>query len=653
MLSLPPLSPMERLSLVSYTTVGLSLITGAWLAYSPQHRNSRDSYICVGIGLLALSLGLSALDLQLYAAVAGILALILGYSGKTATPRLQTITNSSYTRTLAISVITITSALLFHRLDTYSPKPLVWEAVVIENIVSPSDSPTELLHSFTSRLLWSEGLLSEGHRSLLYGYPVAELLPRFPSMFVDRLPAAIITVASIIALYGFMRSYSSPIIATISVGVLGLNELTLIFGRTGGSIAGTLFSLIIALWAYHRCLRVPTKRNAIVVALCLFVATLGYAPARLVVVYLTLLLFGGVALHKEASSRAKIGTLTTFIATAAICVIPQFMQGSYWLFASARLEHLPGMFMTGYWPDHMLDHWNEVASSVKPISMEEVASFSKTLVESVTLPNLATVLSPYAPEDRGALPFFGDPLFLKIFAPALFPFLVLGMFTLRNSQHRHLNYTLWIYTLGLLPFLLLTNRVDSYRASPLIIPCSIWISFGIAQALELLTDLPFRRSIVALCVAGAMYISVVPRIHDLSRSDTKPLRSKQVLEELNGLLAQPPVIGVESADFRVRTEMLLDSLARQKRDLLIAKEFLDKDDYVALARRRDGEHQAVIERLKAIIYRGTPMVLGPTTRFQGAADSFTKRGLSVKTLHLRELDVYLITSPSSSLEVTR
>jgi hypothetical protein len=150
-----------------------------------------------------------------------------------------------------------------------------------------------------------------------------------------------------------------------------------------------------------------------------------------------------------------------------------------------------------------------------------------------------------------------------------------------------------------------------------------------------------------------MYISVVPRIHDLSRSDTKPLRSKQVLEELNGLLAQPPVIGVESADFRVRAEMLLDSLARQKRDLLIAKEFLDKDDYVALARRRDGEHQAVIERLKAIIYRGTPMVLGPTTRFQGATDSFTKRGLSVKTLHLRELDVYLITSPSSSLEVTR
>lgn len=633
---------------MSYVTVGLSLAVGAWLTYSPHTRQSRAPYICLGLGLLALSLVILPLNLHLYGAVAGICALFLGYSGQTNALPPKTGKNSTCASVLPLVLITLIGALLFHRLDTYSSKPLVWEAVVIENVVSSPATGSGFIHSFTSRLLWSEGLLSEGDRSLLYGFPITEILPRFPSMFAARLPAAIITIGSLVALYGLLRSHVSPTIATIAVGVFGLNELVLIFGRTGGSIAGTLFSLLVALWAYLRYVDIPSKRNATLAALCLFMATLGYAPARLVVVWLTLLLLGEIIVHKKLSLGAKFGSLIPFLATVAICVIPQFISETYWLFASARLEHLPGMFLTGYWPDHMLDQWNEVAVRLKPISLTDVTSFSKTLLESVTLPNLATVISPYAPQERGALPFFRDPLFLKIFAPGLFPFLVLGMFAASHSHYRVLNRALWTWTIGIIPFLLLTNRVDSYRASPLIIPCAIWISFGVAQAIELLNSIPFSRVVASLCVCGAIYLAAVPRLYDLSRLNTDPLPSKQVLDELNGLLSQPPVLGVEYVDFRVRAEMLLDSLARQQKGILLAKELLDSEDYLSLAKNDDAARQLVAKRLRTTISMGTPLILGPTYRFQKAASNFMKIGLSVQTLRLRELSAYLITSPSYS-----
>ena len=109
-----------------------------------------------------------------------------------------------------------------------------------------------------ARLLWMEGLFSEGDLSLLYGFPTALLLKVHSSLFSLRIFSVVYCIGAAALLFVTCRRFANLTIATIAVAAFGLNELTLIFGRYGGSVAGTIFGILVALLAFGSVVAHPS-----------------------------------------------------------------------------------------------------------------------------------------------------------------------------------------------------------------------------------------------------------------------------------------------------------------------------------------------------------------------------------------------------------
>ena len=161
-----------------------------------------------------------------------------------------------------IGVLLISFALLYRLSSEYLP-PLVWEATVILNLLAEM-SNLDLAQALGSRLLWTQGLLSEGDRSLLYGFPTLYLLTHRSSLVSVRLFSALYFLGAALGLALVCKRFYNPTIATLALFTFGLNELGLIFGRYGSSIASTIFATVLAFGACASLANSPSISRAIV-----------------------------------------------------------------------------------------------------------------------------------------------------------------------------------------------------------------------------------------------------------------------------------------------------------------------------------------------------------------------------------------------------
>ena len=645
MIALSSIDAALVFSIIPYAVTCLGIVAALTFICRERIRSVPLALLCLTISLFSASLYVNP-QLRCILVPAGLLSLFIV---RRTLPKVQSAPVKALgSRTLATLLICAAClGLLFHNLDSYSYKPLVWEAVVIKGFLTELTDHVSIAPRLYSRLLWSEGLLSEGDCSLLYGLVTSELLPHFPSMLTARIASVTWTAIGLAALYGMMRHLFNPSIAAIALAVCGLNELVLIFGRYGSSIAGTFSALIVAFWACSALVLKPRYGLAVGAALALFIATLGYAPARLMVMMLTPLTAAGIIICSATEIRKKVFVATTFCLCIAGIVYWQSMHGRVGMFTSARQEHIPGMFITGYWPDFLQSKWQALKNPSRIFSLSDYITFSKPIIAKLTWPNLATVLSPFRPETRDPVVFEADPMFLRLYSPLLFPFLLVGMVTLRRFQHRWLEVTLWLCTLWTIGILLFTNRIDSYRAAFLILPISIWTSVGLYQFFEGIRQIACGNIIILLGCVAALSATIAARIPALDRPIHDRLITKSVGLPLLSKLPNNSILGLEPADFRILAEISLDTQDRLNHSEKTTTLLLPADDYEAL----HGAKLPTIERFTRELQQGGALVLGPARGFTAAATEFKRQGFQVRFFETPQMNLFIIVSPSYSNEV--
>jgi hypothetical protein len=532
-----------------------------------------------------------------------------------------------------VAVISVSWVLLYRLGDEFL-SPLVWEATVILNHLQEIDT-LEGPQALRSRLLWSQGLLSEGDRSLLYGLPTLYLLTVHSSLESLRIFSVLYFLGAALCMYSLCKRFLNSTIATVTLFTFGLSELGLIFGRYGSSIAATLFALTLALWACGSLVTRPTVRGALVALLCLYVATLGYAPGRIIVLILIGMTVLGIA--SQSTTRVSSRVCVALVLGAGVIIVgaTQHHFGRLHSYAFARGEQITTMFKTGYWPEPLLEQGHSFRDENRIATAQDYISFGKVLLSSTTLPQLSELISPFDQANPITRRFSFDPLSLELYAKPLYPLLLIGLVMASRYTSRWTHVTLLVWaTLGCAP-VLLTNRVDSYRVSALLIPLSIWIAVGIAEALSEARRAKIPRPLTAGLLLGVVASVTAYRGGSLHHSSGPHSSTARILNKLQPRFLANATIGVEAAEFGTVALAKILIFRRNQLGMAVPSSILTAAQYKALSGREGPEARSrAIDHLVQELNNNKPLIIGPYAAMLPVLQDLAHRGFTVQSLRV-------------------
>ena len=535
---------------------------------------------------------------------------------------------------ILIAAVTLAlTGLTFYRLDNYSGTVMTWESPVIVDLLSELRDEKTLVESFKQRLRWNHGVLSGGASSLVFGLPALMGLKFVGAdFFILRLPAAMAFLGACVALFLVTRRSLGVVAAVSALCFFGLNQVVLIYARYGSSAAGSMCALIFALFA---CVQLVQRQRLVwapVAAGCLYLATLGYSPARVPVLLLVLMTPIGVWTSSGHSIRRRAAASLAFALSLLPVVLFQISAGAMYYYFAARGEQFFGLLVSKYWPDPIRS-LQSVALSTKPLSPGETVGIAIELVRQVTGPQLLGLLDPLSPDikrasDASILPFHDDPLFLKIVAPLVIPMVLLGICGCLRARYFWLSTLLLGWLISCCGSALLSNRVDDHRLLFSVVPLSMFAAFGVAifvRSWKLFKG-PFAPIFIA---ATAFYaLAVLPRtadMYDASRDENPGVSA------LRQLVTEIPAkeLTVTTDMFHGDVAVLRLSLWRQlgKDEKKIAwsspelRDALDK----GLVAYRPGAARRIAEKVRL----GSTLILHPGSRYQRAASYIAREGVSV------------------------
>lgn len=506
-----------------------------------------------------------------------------------------------------------TTYLLCHRLVPNLKIPLVWEGAVILSFL-PEVRDLKVFDAFFSRLLWTEGLLSEGDYSLLYGFPTALLLSTHSSLLSLRIFSVIFFLATALLLGVFCRRYAHPLLGVTACVVFGLNQLGLIFGRYGSSVAATLFSLVTALGCCASSVSHPTLPRVFAAGGALYVATLGYAPARLIVLALIGLTLLGLCYNTRVSRARHIALSALLCGGVVFVFLIQHHFDRTGVYASARNEQFFKLFGSGLWPDPIIPKWRTFKLEGRPPQLSDYIDFGRELLVTTTLPQLKDLTLPFGRAPGAWREFTADPLYLELYASYLFPFLVLGALMSYSYLSRWTTATLWVWTFVALAPLLFTNRVDSYRASTALIPFSIWIAIGVTETIRELRDTRLPGVVTGFIACAAILGTTALQLPTLSVPNVTPTTTDLLIATLEPRFISNSIVAVEAQEFRSSAQTQLLTLGRQQRGLPIPAEILSAGKYQALISKREADsdlRERVLKDMVTTLERGATVILAP------------------------------------------
>ena len=538
----------------------------------------------------------------------------------------------------AMGVILI-SWILLYRLDSNFLPPLVWEATTINNFFAELSGVT-VWNALRTRLLWAQGLLSEGDRSLLYGYPTLYLLKFKSSLISLRVMSALYFLGTALLLAAFCKRFFHPTIGLVVLFTFGLNEAGLLFGRYASSIAATLFSVAAALYVCAALIARPSVSKSLGAVLLLYIATLGYAPGRITVLILLGMTAFGIMWNEAQKRSSRLhGSLVICAGVLLVCTA-QYRAGRVHSFAFARGEQLPMMMNNGFWPAPVLDKWRSFKSEDRPPHVLDYISFAKELVTTTTIPELQQLLSPFDQAPSRARRFSYDPLRLELYTKPLYPFMLLGLLMASRYTTRWIHATLLLWLLvGVVP-VLLTNRVDSYRTSMIIIPLSIWLAVGIAEAINEARRARIPRVLVTCVPVAAALAITLHRSDSLHFAGVSPSATDLVISEVSPRILHNATVGVEAIGFRTRalTNVLL--LQREQRGWINPRIIMPEDTYQELVSTESSEeHEKAFEKLVEDLNNNRPLIVGPYHVMTPTLEALSRRGFKVWPLRVRHLEL--------------
>jgi len=578
----------------------------------------------------------------LLAAAAALLGHTAAQSDLRAEPRTLDRGAPRAARLYLVTVLLIAVVLLFYDLGGYSGTLLVWEGPVTDGFAAAFNAGQSVWRFAAEHFLWDDGILSAGHTSLFYGAPTYLLftLAGF-SPWTLRCPAVIATLLSIAVMYALGCRFFGRTVGAAAAVALGLNACVLFYGRYGSSPAGTLLAILLALWATWRFL--DADRSAWwmggVCAVALYLATLQYSPARIVV----LILLGLIPLVLACQWRRLwwqrlVGLALIVIATAGVWRLEGQFNRHPNLFA-ARGEQF---FACIHHPDCIRDTLGRTVRPEALTPFDTIELLYRTV--AVTIPQYVGILTPQSnPGPPGSVIAFDPPPLPLYFGPAVL-FILLGFAhsLTRIRSWRHACLLLWVC--GSTVPLLLTNRVDAHRIMLFVIPLSFWAALGIWEVAQVLQDAQMPRVLQHL-FAAALVLTVVwsdanllyfapvayqPRVPYSTRVPYYPRISLPLAgESLAGEIATVPgpvAVGT-LIDHRDVGWMQLTMLERARHDPTRTGTLLPEGLLVGI-KDNGGPDDVRMRELQGII-KTTTVLLAPATEFQRVAAIMQHRGVRV------------------------
>jgi len=529
------------------------------------------------------------------------------------------------------TAIILAAVLLFHDLGGYSgPLVLTWESPVLTDGFAKAFNAGENPLSYTAkRLLWDDGILSAGHTSLFFGAPAYALMTTTGfSPWNMRVSAVLATLISIYVVYRFSRRFFGPTVAGALAVLLGLNVCILYYGRYGSSPAGTVLATLLALWTVWIFLdaREPRWWMAPVCALSLYVATLQYSPARLVVLIFLGFLFAVAAIQWKQLRGPRIAGLAV-IALAAFVVWQ--VEGHFNAQSSLLAARGEQYFSFLKQPENVDSLFGRRMLS-RPMRADEMKLEDKIelLIQVVrtTIPQYLSVVGPsLRPTAHGAVVGDDPPRLQLYFAPVVL-FIAWGLaHSLRRVRSwKHLSLLAWV--VGATVPLLLTNRVDSHRAVLLTIPLMIWAALGIWEAARVMRAAGVSPAIQHVFAVSLALTLVYSNINILYYTQVPQAEAGKTLDEV--ALAEPGPIAVGAlmnhrevawADFAL--------LERQRQDPNKRHQILSEGVRNTLS--DDNPTAEGYARQMLRLLENTTLFLAPAERFRRAAGGFRAEGARV------------------------
>jgi 4-amino-4-deoxy-L-arabinose transferase-like glycosyltransferase len=535
-------------------------------------------------------------------------------------------------RRYLIAALLLAAVLLFDNLGTYAGTMMVaWEATVVEGFADAFLGGQSVATFLAQRFLWDDGLVSGGQTSLFYGAPTYALfhLAGF-TPWTLRCCAALATLLALIAIYALGRRFFSSMIGATLAVLLLVNPVVIFYGRYGTSLAGTLLAVVLALYAAWSF--VDAQRSAwwkaILCAVGLYVATLQYSPARLVVLILLLFIaWTAVVQWRTLSWSRAVGLALILIATLGVWHF-EGASGRRGAFLNARGEQYFALLENPGTIESLLGHRlrNNPRRAADVVLQDKIELLERTL--QTTIPEYVRCLTPNLTSPTGGIMFQIDPPPLPLYDPPAVLFIAWG-FLLSVAQWRswkHQCLLLWV-TIATVP-LLLTNRVDVHRIMLFVVPLSLWGAIGVREAARCMRQGGVPAFVQHALAAGLIVAAVLNTIILLYPPQAPESKATVTLrDEVRGV-AGAVQVGCDW-DHRSVATVQLDMLERKRRDPHWEGQMLTAA-MINNVTNSEGRAptEAYLRDLKRIAERSV-VLLAPAENFRKTAAAMQGRGLRV------------------------
>lgn len=546
-----------------------------------------------------------------------------------------------------VVVIAGAASLLFYRLGNYSTFLLAWEGTTSDGFLHQMQSETHWWQTLSRQLSWGVGTLSAGHNSLLFSASAKALFHLFSvSALTLRLPSAVFFLLTCLLTFRILSRHFGPLTGLLGAVVLGYNEGAIMYGRYGSSVAATLFGLVLAFGVSLRLVSTLRLSLAVLSPITLFLASLGYAAARVPVAILAVTTLFGLVLNSSFSLARRAAIAAAFSAAASLLIFFEHSRGQIMEGFSARGEQMFAFSQAKSWPDQMQSLNTLLGPHPTKLAPGERLGLAFELARQVTGPQFLSITAPTARHGRRTIgpEFAEDPPFRKIMAPALAPFVLIGIVRLFWRRQRWLNTSLLLWIVGTSATILLTNRVDSNRTFFLLPPLIVWCAVGLQSFVATLERVLSRWLLFPVGAAAITFFAAVPVSGELwERSPSPPAD----LASLESFISEVPGPLYVIAPFRHsgKGNMQLALLGRFCKTG--ARGFLAPETTAdALINSTVKGNKKLVSEAEKRLDAGDALVFHPPKPFLPVARAFVDRGAQARLVR-RSSDEFLVLSKSA------
>jgi hypothetical protein len=187
---------------------------------------------------------------------------------------------------------------------------------------------------------------------------------------------------------------------------------------------------------------------------------------------------------------------------------------------------------------------------------------------------------------------------------------------------------------------LLTNRVDSYRTSMLLVPLAVWMAIGIVEAMNQARRARVPRALITSVPLVTALVIMVSRAGSLHFPTVPPTSTEVVISQLPPRLLHDATIGVEFMGFRTLAYTKVLLLQREQKGLTNPGLVVPENAYQHLLSTASlHERMAVVESLVQDLSNDKPVILGPYVSMLSTLQELSRLGFRVTPIDLPNLRV--------------